>query len=115
MLERFLRRFWDRLYGLYLLVKYSLAMEKAGLPRYSRRHRRGLIIIQIDALAYEYLLKALERGYMPFLKRLLDRGDYKLALWNCGLPSTTPAIQAGLLFGTTSMSAASAGTRKTPA
>ena len=94
-----LRELWNKIYEFYLVVKYSLVAERAGFSRRSFPKKRGFIIIQIDALAYDYLVKALQWGYMPFLKRLLKRGEYKLSLWDCGLPSTTPAVQAGLLFG----------------
>ena len=35
---------------------------------------------------------------MPTLQRLIAQG-YRLQRWRCGLPSTTPAVQAGLMYG----------------
>ncbi len=61
--------------------------------------RRGFIIVQVDGLAYDYLLEAMGQGYMPHLYRLWRRGHLRLARWRCGLPSTTPAVQAGIMFG----------------
>jgi len=63
------------------------------------RKERGFIIIHIDALAFDYLLKAIQLGYMPFVRKLLETGDYELAPWDCGLPSATPSFQAGLFYG----------------
>ena len=60
---------------------------------------RGFIIVEIDGLAYDYLRLALKRGAMPYLARLLDSRRLRLARWRCGLPSTTPASQAGILYG----------------
>ncbi len=59
---------------------------------------RRFIIIQIDGLAHEYLLQALARGYAPTLQRFMAQG-YRLQRWRCGLPSSTPAVQAGLMYG----------------
>ena len=36
---------------------------------------------------------------MPHLKRMLDRDGYSLQQWWCGLPSSTPAVQGGLMYG----------------
>jgi hypothetical protein len=50
-------------------------------------------------LAYDYLIEAMAQGHTPRLRRLLGRGQYRLTRWRCGLPSSTPAVQAGLMFG----------------
>ncbi len=60
---------------------------------------RGLIIIQIDGLAYDHLVQAIAQGAAPHIKRLIGTGQLRLAPWHCGLPSTTPAVQAGIMFG----------------
>jgi hypothetical protein len=60
--------------------------------------RRGLIMLQIDALAYADLRRALELGYCPAIARLLAEG-YTLRRWFCGLPSATPYCQAGIFHG----------------
>jgi len=87
------------LYRFYYRKKFKAILKHIGSEEMPPDTRRGLIIIQIDALAYDYLLKALKRGYMPFLRHLLEKGMYRISSWYCGLPSTTPAVQAGLLFG----------------
>ncbi len=82
----------------YYSRKYSAIAERMG-RRESEAKGRGFIIVQIDGLAYEHLLEAMERGYAPCMKRLLERGELALARWRCGLPSTTPAAQAGIMYG----------------
>lgn len=59
----------------------------------------GFIIIQADGLAYDHLVQAMARGAAPHIKRLIGDGRLRLASWRCGLPSTTPAVQAGIMFG----------------
>lgn len=66
--------------------------------RRPRDGRRGLIVFQIDALSHADFRRALELGYCPTLRRLLDEG-YLLRRWFCGLPSATPYCQAGIFHG----------------
>lgn len=61
--------------------------------------RPGLIIVQIDGLSRTQLEKALANNELPFLRRLLDNEHYRLHTLYCGLPSTTPAVQAELFYG----------------
>ena len=55
-------------------------------------------MLQIDALAYSDLRRALELGLCPTIARLL-RDDHALRRWFCGLPSATPYCQAGMFYG----------------
>jgi hypothetical protein len=66
----------------------SLASERE--PRF--------IAIQVDGLAHEYFLRALALGHLPYIQKLLGQG-FRLQRWRCGLPSTTPAVQAGIMYG----------------
>ena len=59
----------------------------------------GLIIVEIDGLAYEVLCEAVERGDMPTLKEMIDSPDYNLREWETDLSSQTGASQAGILHG----------------
>ena len=59
----------------------------------------GLLILQIDGLARTQLEQALANGRMPFLKKLIDRGHFDELSFYSGLPSTTPAVQAEVMFG----------------
>jgi hypothetical protein len=55
-------------------------------------------MLQIDALAYSDLRRALELGLCPTISRLL-REEHALRRWFCGLPSATPYCQAGMFHG----------------
>ncbi len=59
----------------------------------------GVIIVEIDGLAYEVLCEAVERGDMPTLKEMIDSDDYNLRMWETDLSSQTGASQAGILHG----------------
>ena len=60
---------------------------------------RGLLILQIDGLALTSLGRVLERGRMPAISAMLAKGTHRLHAWHCGIPSNTPAVQAGFLYG----------------
>lgn len=62
-------------------------------------HAPGVIVIQIDGLARAQLERAVERGRMPFLRRLLKHEHYRLRTMYSGLPSTTPAVQGEIFYG----------------
>ena len=61
--------------------------------------RRGVIILQVDALAHSDLLRAMARGYCPTLRKLVEEDGFELRRWFCGLPSATPYCQAGIFHG----------------
>jgi hypothetical protein len=83
----------------YYRRKYGAAARHLGrLPR-EENGRPGFIIVEIDGLAHRYLRQAIKQGYMPYLGRLITRRKLRLARWRCGLPSTTPASQAGIMYG----------------
>ena len=56
-------------------------------------------MLQIDALAYADLRRAMELGYTPTLSRLVNEDGFTLRRWFCGLPSATPYCQAGIFHG----------------
>ena len=60
---------------------------------------RGLLMVEIDGLSYYIIQEAIENGYMPNMKKLIDEAGYKISRVDCGLPATTPACQAGILQG----------------
>ena len=60
--------------------------------------RKGLLIIHIDGLSYQTIKRAVAAGKMPFIQSLLNN-EYELLSYRCGLPSTTPFCQAGILYG----------------
>lgn len=74
--------------------------------RIARRHappqeleRPGTVIIQIDGLAEPILRQELAAGRLPTIGRLLADSTHRLVRWDCGVPSMTPASQAGILHG----------------
>ena len=60
---------------------------------------RGVVMLEIDGLSYWHIKKAVEDGYMPTIKKLIDEHGYKISRVDCGIPSSTPACQAGILQG----------------
>ena len=56
-------------------------------------------MLQIDALAYVELRRAIELGYCPTISRMVREEGYTLRRWFCGLPSATPYCQAGFFHG----------------
>src|SRR5215470_16517092 len=61
--------------------------------------RRGLVMLQIDALPYAELRRAIELGYCPTISQMVRQEGNTLRRWFCGLPSATPYCQAGILYG----------------
>ncbi len=70
---------------------------KAGPPPIQRERR--LCVVHLDGVPRQLLVEAVETGTMPFLSRLVGSGAYHLdtAFW--GSPASTPAFQAGVLYG----------------
>ena len=96
------RRFVDlagKLADLYYSRKYGAMARQLGRPAVTPDDQPGFILIQIDGLSHDHLVQAVAAGHMPYLESLLGKGDLKLAPWRCGLPSSTPAVQAGMMFG----------------
>ena len=87
------------LISVYYTHKYGTLARGLGRPGVSPDQRRGFIIIQIDGLSHDHLIQAIAAGHMPYLARLLATQRLAVAPWRCGLPSTTPAAQAGIMFG----------------
>ena len=57
----------------------------------------GVIIVEIDGLAYNVLCEAVEKGDMPTIKEMIESNDYNLRMWETDLSSQTGASQAGIL------------------
>lgn len=86
--------------GAYYSRKLAAVARWLGLSRMTSTYRRGYIIVQIDGLAYEHLTQAIDLGYAPNLQRMLRRGRFVLRRFFSGLPSTTPAVQGAIMYGT---------------
>jgi len=82
------------------LSRSEWAIRHLGLtPSEGTGEQPGILLIQIDGLARSQLERAMARGRMPFLKRLITRNNYETHTFYPGLPSTTPAVQAELFYG----------------
>jgi Type I phosphodiesterase / nucleotide pyrophosphatase len=71
----------------------------ARMPRPAPGAWRRFVIIQIDGLSHAALEGALGRGWMPATARLVRDGRLRLHRVPVGLPTSTPAFQAGLMYG----------------
>jgi Type I phosphodiesterase / nucleotide pyrophosphatase len=60
---------------------------------------KRLVVLHIDGLSAAMLERAVDRGDMPNVQRLLHAEGYELHRYRCGVPSTTPFAQAGILYG----------------
>lgn len=61
----------------------------------------GLLMVQLDGVAEPVLRWAIRAGNLPVLGDWLRTGSHTARGWHTGLPSTTPASQAGILHGAT--------------
>ena len=62
-------------------------------------HVPGVLFLEIDGLAYDVLLRALQDGSAPHLSRWVRGGSHRLHRWETDWSSQTGACQAGLLHG----------------
>ncbi|WP_167005312.1 phage holin family protein [Mumia sp. ZJ430] len=81
---------------------FAVALARRG--RRSRQHgdgpdEDGLLVVQLDGVAYPVLTWALAAGNMPTLERWLREGSHTLHEWRPTTPCTTPASQLGILHG----------------
>jgi uncharacterized membrane protein YvlD (DUF360 family) len=60
---------------------------------------RGVVMLEIDGLSFWHIQKAVEDGFMPTIKKLMDENGYQISRVESGIPSSTPACQAGILQG----------------
>ncbi|HKC20162.1 MAG TPA: alkaline phosphatase family protein [Candidatus Dormibacteraeota bacterium] len=60
---------------------------------------KKLVVLHIDGLSAAMLQRAIDAGDMPNVKRLIDAEGYEMHRYRCGVPSTTPFAQAGILYG----------------
>jgi hypothetical protein len=92
------RRATERI-GPLLRAYFNIKYRPFRRERRSRDDQRGLIALQIDALAYSDLQRAIARGYCPTIVNLLSGGEFQMRKWFCGLPAATPYCQAGIFHG----------------
>src|SRR6187402_606062 len=67
------------------LLRWYYDLKYRPFRRGRRPHdgRRGLIALQIDALAYADLRRAMELGFTPTLSRLVNENGFTLRRWFC--------------------------------
>ncbi len=68
-------------------------------PPLGETSRRRFLIVQIDGLSRTLLDRALAGGSLRGLRRLLASGRLALRDLSVGLPSSTPAFQAAIMYG----------------
>jgi hypothetical protein len=86
-------------------VRRRQARQAGGTLFTLRRPRPGtdpgLLMVQLDGVAEPVLRWAVRAGNLPTLGHWLRSGGHAMCSWHTGLPSTTPASQAGILHGAT--------------
>ena len=94
-----------------IILSTILSLEDDGayyqaVLREAQRKRKGhikdypgLIIVEIDGLAYDVLCEAVDRSIMPTVKSMIDSKTHTLKKWGTDLSSQTGASQAGILHG----------------
>lgn len=60
---------------------------------------RRILLLHLDGVGRRQLDFALQQGYAPTIRGLLERGPYRLSPCRAGAPTSTPAFQAGMLYG----------------
>jgi uncharacterized membrane protein YvlD (DUF360 family) len=78
------------------VLQRRLARRPVALPE---NPDRGIVMLEIDGLSYHHLHYAIDQGYMPNVKNLIERHGYVLSHTESGIPSMTSSAQAGILFG----------------
>lgn len=62
----------------------------------------GMLVVQLDGVSAPVLDQARAAGLVPTLDRWLTSGTHRVEPWWARVPATTPASQAGLLYGDSS-------------
>src|SRR5262249_23719816 len=60
---------------------------------------RRILLLHLDGVGRAQLEHAMERGYAPTLRALVAPGPSRVSPCRSGAPTSTPAFQAGLLYG----------------
>jgi uncharacterized membrane protein YvlD (DUF360 family) len=80
-----------------LAVTMRHAADQPGVP--ASEGRSGVLFVQIDGLSAPLLSWMVTAGNLPTVSRWIRTGSHHLLEWHTGIPSTTPASQAGILHG----------------
>src|ERR1035437_4709773 len=79
-----LRRLFSSDEWMVKLLKLSIIREQSAQP--------GAVVIQIDGLSHEEFTRAIHKGEMPHLSRLLKKEGYVDYAHYSGQPSSTPSV-----------------------
>ena len=82
---------FNRSYWAIRLFRLSKSEDTSTAP--------GLVLIQIDGLAFNQYRRGLREGNLPFLRSLIEKQKYKDHAHYSGMPSGTPAVQGELFYG----------------
>jgi uncharacterized membrane protein YvlD (DUF360 family) len=95
----------DAVYSL-LAIDEDDAWQRNVVARAARRRGQvtetdvpGVLFLEIDGLAHDVLMRALQDGSAPHLASWVRGGSHKLRVWETDWSSQTGACQAGLLHG----------------
>ncbi|MGZ7136571.1 MAG: phage holin family protein, partial [Methanobacterium sp.] len=78
---------------------YEISAAAKKVDKKNIEDKPGFVFMEIDGLAENILLEAVEKGYMPSLKRWIEDGTHEVTGWETDLSSQTGASQAGILHG----------------
>lgn len=96
MIDR-VHQFTERIRRAFSRTRWTARLLKR--PRAAASDRPGLLLLQIDGLSRTQFERAVAEGRLPRLRRLVGRGEHRLTTFYSGCPSTTPAVQAEVMFG----------------
>ncbi|MCA9034861.1 MAG: endonuclease/exonuclease/phosphatase family protein [Planctomycetaceae bacterium] len=91
-----LRKLRRRFSRTQLLIRW-LRLEDAGEQNSNNQH--GVVVLQLDGLSRKQFEAAICKHRLPFLKKMIDRGYFDRMSFYSGVPSTTPAVQAEVMYG----------------
>lgn len=66
----------------------------------TKSNETAFLFVQLDGVSYPVLDWQLKAGNLPNISKLINEDGYSFKSWHTGLPSTTPASQAGILLAT---------------
>jgi hypothetical protein len=89
---------WSRL-AQRLIAVGDTVVRWARMPPHEAPGPRRFVIIQVDGLAHGTFLRALAQRRMRATARLLRRGQLRAYRMPVGLPTSTPAFQASVMYG----------------
>jgi type I phosphodiesterase/nucleotide pyrophosphatase len=75
------------------------ARDTSARDTSARGGRPGVLFVQIDGLSAPLLTWLVAAGNLPTVGRWVRDGSHRMVEWHTGIPSTTPASQAGILHG----------------